>query len=114
MKCPKCKNSNFALFNEKQEITLKRFDDLAMSLFLIGFILTLAAGVPFLVFLTESGFNIAAFIFMLIGLLLLLLFVIKLFFPQKRTTYKVKVVCKDCGYQFFLTQDNIKNVKLET
>lgn len=111
MTCPKCKEHDFVFFNEAHEERLQRFDDLSVFLLLTGFALFIVGGVPF--FLLRDDTDVAGkfFLVMMIGVVVLLLFFWHLLKPRYGIIHRVKAVCRECGYQFYLEQTDKQTLK---
>lgn len=113
MKCPKCGHEDcHKLFNEPQEERTARFSVPPLIIACIGIFVFFLS----LIFLLDNGisddeetkfFGYA----MLFGAAVAVLGLLIGLRPHSKQIYKVKVVCKKCGYQFMLEQADIPVMK---
>ena len=113
MICPKCGQKDIALFNEPEEVRVKRFPPLSIVLMVLGFLVAIFGIVILVITEEERFFNIAGWT-TLGGLLLGFSALMNGAKARYKTIYRVKGVCRHCGFQYLLEQPNIPRVTIDS
>lgn len=113
MKCPNCNSENcHEFFNEPKEERETHFTPVSIIFALIGGFIFIVAGAFFLnTTISDTTTSIIRGVVSLLGLVIAILSLLVGAHPHYKQIYKVKVVCKKCGYQFMLEQANIPVIK---
>lgn len=109
MKCPKCGCEDcHEFFNEPKEERETRFTPTSLVSTCIGGIIFLVAGIFFLnTTISDTTNSIIRGVVSLFGLLIAILSLLVGAHSHYKQIYKVKMLCKKCGYQYILEQTNI-------
>mgnify|MGYP006966505240 FL=1 len=109
MKCPKCGCEDcHEFFNEPKEERETRFTPTSLVSTCIGGIIFLVAGIFFLnTTISDTTNSIIRGVVSLFGLLIAILSLLVGAHSHYKQIYKVKVLCKKCGYQYILEQADI-------
>lgn len=113
MICPKCGQKDIALFNEPEEVRVKRFPPLSIVLMVLGFLVAIFGIVVLVITEEERFFDIAGWT-TLGGFLLGFSALMNGAKARYKTIYRVKGVCRRCGFQYLLEQPNIPRVATDS
>lgn len=113
MICPKCGQKDIALFNEPEEVRVKRFPPLSIVLMVLGFLVAIFGIVVLVITEEERFFDIAGWT-TLGGFLLGFSALMNGAKARYKTIYRVKGVCRHCGFQYLLEQPNIPRVTIDS
>ena len=113
MKCPNCNGEDcHELFNEPKEERETHFTPVSIIFAFVGGLIFIIAGAFFLnTTNSDTTTSIIRGVVSLLGLVITILSLLVGAHPHYKQIYKVKVVCKKCGYQFMLEQANIPVIK---
>lgn len=113
MKCPNCNSEDcHEFFNEPKEERETHFTPVSIIFAFIGGLMFIVAGAFFLnTTISDTTTSIIRGVVSLLGLIITILSLLVGAHPHYKQIYKVKAVCKKCGYQFMLEQANIPVIK---
>lgn len=113
MKCPNCNDEDcHEFFNEPKEEKETHFTAASIIFICCGVFAFIIALILLLKTNISDERNTKLFGYIMLGSIIII--VISVIFgahPHYKQIYKVKAVCKKCGYQFMLEQTNIPVIK---
>lgn len=115
MFCPNCKEKDCQeFFNEPMEVRQTHFTPVSVILACIGFLMFIVAGAMFLsTNLSDSMMSMIRGIISLIGFFIFVFALLIGAHTHYKQIYRIKVLCKKCGYQYMLTQANIREMPFQ-
>lgn len=116
MRCPHCKSDKLQFFNEPSKVRDVKFNGVAAFLLILSIVLIVAGVLNFVKMIVESKELVAILIATIMavpGFLFLIIFIIYMLIPKYKTVHQIKVLCTDCGYQFYLAQDDKRTVEID-
>lgn len=113
MICPNCRKKDcHEFFNEPMEVKETHYTLVSVVFACIGGLMCFIATIIF--FTTNASDTKTSMVRGIIAVAGLLIFVFSLVVgarPHFKQIYRIKAVCKKCGYQFLLVQADIKQLK---
>lgn len=116
MYCPNCKGKDCQEFyNEPMEVRETHYTPASIFFGCIGFIMFLVAGILFMrTAVSDTTLSIIRGIISLVGLFIFAFSLLIGAQPHYKQIYRIKVFCKKCGYQYILTQADIKEINFHS